>query len=81
MRIFRDTGHLFRFAAIFVAGSLVFLGVRGRLVPSSFGRYGHYRGAAISEIAARPVHFAGRQACETCHVEVAEKEKQGSTPL
>jgi len=77
MRFFRDTGHLFRFAGIFVTGFLVFLGVRGCLVPSSFGRYGHYRGAAISEIGARPIHFAGRQVCETCHVEIAEKEKQG----
>lgn len=77
MRSFRDTGHLFRFAGIFVVGTLVFLGIRGWLVPSSFGRYGHYRGAAISEIAANPIHFAGRQACETCHVDIAGQEKQG----
>lgn len=77
MRSFRDTEHLFRFAGIFVVGALVFLGIRGWLVPSSFGRYGHYRGAAISEIAAKPIHFAGRQACETCHVDIADKQKLG----
>jgi hypothetical protein len=77
MQILRDTGHLFRFAGIFIAGCLVFVGLRGCLVPKSFGRYGHYRGAAISEIASTPIHFAGRRACETCHVDIAEKEKQG----
>jgi len=77
MRILRDTEHLFRFAVIFVVGTLVFLGLRGCLVPSSFGRYGHYRAAAINEIAAKPIHYAGRQACEICHIEIAEKQKQG----
>jgi hypothetical protein len=47
------------------------------LVPKSFGRYGHYRGDAITETAARPVHFAGHQACEDCHADVLEKKKSG----
>jgi hypothetical protein len=29
MSVFKDSGHLFRFAALFVAGSLTFLGIRG----------------------------------------------------
>ena len=77
MRIFRDTGHLFRFAGIFVAAVLVFLGIRGWLVPHSFGQYGHYRGAAVSEIAAKPLHFAGHQTCETCHADIADKKSHG----
>ncbi len=77
MRIFRDAGHLLRFAGIFVVGTLLFIGIRSWLVPKSFGQYGHYRGDAISEIAAKPIQFAGRQACEACHGEIAEKEKQG----
>jgi hypothetical protein len=63
--------------AIFVVGAVIFVGIRGWLVPRSFGQYGHYRGDAIHEIAANPVHFAGREACETCHVEIADKKKQG----
>jgi hypothetical protein len=77
MRILREAGHLLRFAGIFIAGTLLFVGIRGWLVPKSFGQYGHYRGDAISEIAAKPIQFAGRQACKTCHVDIAEKAKHG----
>ena len=59
MNRFKDTGHLLRFAALFVIAFVVFLVIRHFVVPKSFGEYGHYRGAAIAEIAARPVHFAG----------------------
>ena len=51
MGVFKDTGHLFRFAGLFVLAFLVFLVVRHFVVPKSFGEYGHYRGAAIGEIA------------------------------
>jgi Cytochrome c7 and related cytochrome c len=77
MNAFKDAGHIFRLAAVFVAGILVFLGLRASLVPKSFGQYGHYRGDAIAEIAARPVSFAGHQACEDCHLDVLEKKKNG----
>jgi hypothetical protein len=65
MTRFKDTGHLLRFAALFVMAFVAFLIIRHFVVPKSFGEYGHYRGAAIPEIAARPVHFAGHQTCET----------------
>lgn len=77
MSVFRDVGHLFRFAGLFVLAFIVFLLIRGYAVPKSFGQYGHYRGAAIGEIAARPVHFAGHQACETCHADIADAKKTG----
>jgi Cytochrome c7 and related cytochrome c len=77
MRIFRDTGHLFRFAGIFAVAIFIFLAIRGWLVPHSFGQYGHYRGAALTEIATKPVHFAGHQTCETCHTDIADKKNAG----
>jgi hypothetical protein len=55
----------------------VFLVVRHFVVPKSFGQYGHYRGASMGEIAARPVQFAGHEACEACHTDVVEKKKNG----
>jgi hypothetical protein len=55
----------------------VFWGIRGYVVPKSFGQYGHYRGAAMSEIAAHPAHFAGHDACETCHTDVQDVKKTG----
>jgi transcription elongation factor Elf1 len=77
MRQFKDSGHLFRFAFLFAVAIVVFLVVRHFVVPKSFGEYGHYRGAAITEIAARPVHFAGQSTCETCHSDVAEMKTAG----
>jgi hypothetical protein len=77
MNSFKDAGHLFRLAGVFVAGILLFLVLRGFLVPKSFGEYGHYRGNALSEIAVRPVNFAGHETCEGCHADVLEKKKDG----
>ncbi len=77
MNAFKDAGHLFRLAAVFVCGILAFLGIRAVLVPKSFGQYGHYRGDALAEVAARPVSFAGHPACEDCHTDVLEKKKSG----
>ena len=79
MKIFRDTGHLFRVAAVFLVGSVAFLVLRSLLVPRSFGRYGHYRVNAITEIAALPVHYAGHQVCEGCQTDVLDVKKQGRT--
>jgi hypothetical protein len=77
MSVFKDAGHLFRFAGLFVLAFLVFLVVRHFVVPKSFGQYGHYRGASIGEIAARPVKFASHESCEACHSDVADKKKSG----
>ena len=77
MSIFKDAGHLFRFAGLFVLAFIVFLLIRGFVVPKSFGQYGHYRGAAITEMAARPMHFAGHEACETCHSDISDTKKNG----
>jgi uncharacterized CHY-type Zn-finger protein len=77
MSRFKGSGHLFRVAFVFVAGSIAFFIVRAILVPRTFGEYGHYRGDAIREIAAQPVAFAGHQACETCHTDVVEVKTGG----
>ncbi len=77
MKLFKDAGHLFRLAGVFLLGTLSFLAIRAFVVPHSFGQYGHYRGAAIAEIAAHPVHFAGHQTCETCHSDIAQTKSAG----
>jgi hypothetical protein len=77
MKTFNDAGHLFRLAAVFLAGVVLFLVARGFLVPRSFGQYGHYRGNAIAEIAALPVSYAGHQTCEACHTDVLEVKSKG----
>lgn len=75
--LFKDIEHLIRLALVMVIGVAVFVVIRAGIVPHSFGQYGHYRGDAIGEIAARPVAFAGHQTCEGCHTEVVEQKKLG----
>ncbi len=77
MSVMKDAGHLFRFAGLFVLAFVVFLVVRRFVVPKSFGEYGHYRGAAIAEMASHPTHFAGHQACEACHSDIADAKSKG----
>jgi hypothetical protein len=78
MKFLKDAGHLFRFAGLFVLAFLVFWGIRGFVVPKTFGQYGHYRGSAITDIAAKQMKFAGHQACEECHTDIAETKAHGS---
>ena len=73
----RDAGHLFRMAAVFGAGIVLFLVLRAIFVPRTFGQYGHYRGAALAEIADRPVVFAGHGACGSCHTDVYDLKRKG----
>jgi Cytochrome c554 and c-prime len=77
MSLFKDTGHFFRFAGLFVIAFIIFLVVRAYVVPKSFGKYGHYRADAITEIAARPMKYAGHKACEDCHSDVAATHAGG----
>jgi cytochrome c7-like protein len=75
-RPFKDAEHLFRLAALFIAGLLVFGIARAELVPPSFGTLGHYRANAIGEIRSRPVAYAGQAACAECHGDVVETKSE-----
>jgi uncharacterized CHY-type Zn-finger protein len=77
MNMFKDIEHLIRLAAVMMIALVVFVVLRAAVVPRSFGQYGHYRGAAISEIAARPPAFAGHAVCEGCHTDVVDQKKLG----
>jgi uncharacterized CHY-type Zn-finger protein len=66
-RILRDGGHLIRPAVVLLAGIVLFLLLRSAVVPKAFGKYGHYRPAALDTSRARPVRFAGQEACLLCH--------------
>jgi len=65
------------FLGLFVIAFIIFLVVRHFVVPKSFGEYGHYRGAAVDEIGALPVKFAGHQTCEMCHADVLATKSAG----
>lgn len=75
--MFKDVEHLIRLAAVMVLALLLFVVLRAAVVPKSFGQYGHYRGAAVAEIAAGTPAFAGHEVCEGCHTDVADQKKSG----
>jgi hypothetical protein len=73
----KDSEHLLRLAAVFLVIFLSFLFIRTHFVPKSFGLYGHYRADALKEITARPMAFAGHQACAECHDDVVKTKAVG----
>jgi hypothetical protein len=77
MKRFKDAEHLVRIAAVFLAGTATILCFRAWFVPKSFGQYGHYRGDAITEVAALPTVYAGQETCEACHAEVLTVKAAG----
>lgn len=73
----RNTEHLLRVVLLLALGLIGFLLVRRAVVPAEFGKYGHFRPGALDEIRAKPVKFAGRQACEACHTDQVEVKSKG----
>lgn len=69
-------------ALLFVAAIAALIAARILLIPKSFGKYGHYRAAAVDEIAARPINYAGYQVCGECHDDIyAVKENSNHRGL
>jgi hypothetical protein len=62
-----------RLGIAFAVLAIVFMAVRQRLVPDTFGEAGHYRAAAVDSIAAYPLQYAGHEECTLCHRPIAEK--------
>jgi hypothetical protein len=56
----------------------VYFTARYFLTPQSFGEYGHYRAAALQEIASRQPYWAGKAACVECHTDHAAKLAGGA---
>jgi hypothetical protein len=76
-RFLRDSAHLIRPALVLLAGLGVFLAIRAAVVPKSFGRYGHYRAAALDLIRSRPISYAGQDICVMCHDDEAKARAAG----
>ena len=72
----RDTRHLwilFLLIALVGAGSLA---ARNRAVPETFGEFGPYRGAALREIASRPMKLQADHVCLECHSDVGDERAE-----
>lgn len=59
-----------RLTVVLVVLLVAFLPVRRMLVPSDFGKHGHYRASALEEAAALPTVYAGHVVCNDCHDDV-----------
>lgn len=53
----------------------VFIIMRHFLVPSDFGRYGHYRASAVDEIASLDIKYIEHTVCNDCHVDIGSIKK------
>ena len=73
----RSTEHLVRVLVLLGLGVVAFLLIQRVVVPADFGKYGHFRPAALDDIRARPVKFGGHEICEACHSDVAEAKSKG----
>ncbi len=69
--------QLTRLATLFAALILALILARSFLIPKTFGQLGHYRAAAVEEIGAADVKYAGHQACSTCHEDIAKTRAAG----
>jgi len=76
--LFKDKEHLVRMAGLFAVGLLLFVVLRGVLIPSDFGEFGHFRGGALEDNRGAALAFAGRKACEECHDDVAAERVGGA---
>jgi nitrate/TMAO reductase-like tetraheme cytochrome c subunit len=75
-KFLKDREHLIRMAAFFVAGLACFLIARALLIPKDFHELGHFRTGALADNMARPMAFAGRDTCESCHLDVVDERKE-----
>src|SRR5579871_322827 len=73
----RNAEHLIRVVVLLAVGLIAFLVIRRAVIPAEFGKYGHFRPAAMDDVRAKPVKFAGHDACESCHSDEADMKNKG----
>lgn len=56
-----------RISIVYGCVVFAFIGFRSLTVPESFGKTGHFRHAALAELASHPMKFEGKQPCIDCH--------------
>jgi len=63
-----------RHVLLLIVFVVAFILLRSLLVPSSFGQYGHYRGDALGENAARIPKYSGKDSCTDCHSKIVDQQ-------
>jgi hypothetical protein len=72
-RLSKMPPQVLRIVLLAVGIVVIYSVARYFLTPPSFGRYGWFRGEALAEIAARPMVYGGKKACEECHSDEVQK--------
>ncbi len=70
--------QILRLLAVFAVVGVGLVVARSALLPPTYGKYGHYRAAAVQAITARPVKYAGHAECGDCHEDVAAQRLAGN---
>lgn len=71
---YKNIDHIVRLILVYLLILGGFLLIRKLLAPKSFGKYGHYRGDSVIEIANSEVILQGDNTCKKCHREIYEKK-------
>ena len=58
MRLWKLPGPVVRILLIFILAVAALVAIRSAFTPESFGEIGHYRAAAVPQIAAQPISYA-----------------------
>ena len=70
MKIPKIPQQIIRLSVIFVLIIAALIAARIILIPTSFGKYGHYRADAVGEIMNQEISYAGHQICVECHDDI-----------
>jgi hypothetical protein len=63
-----------RLAVAFAIFISLFLVLRHFLIPDTFGKYGPYRAASLDDYSSLEIHYAGQQACFSCHQDIEDEK-------
>jgi cytochrome c553 len=59
--------HIVRLLVLIAVVAIVAISAKKFLTPDTFYQYGHYRGAAVAEIASKVPKLQGSASCQPCH--------------
>ncbi|MFQ6114498.1 MAG: cytochrome c3 family protein [bacterium] len=66
-----------RLSILLVILLVLLIVARRILVPSDYGKYGHFRASAVDEIISQDIRYAGHETCAECHDDIAEVKSKG----
>jgi hypothetical protein len=72
------TKHVFRAAILLLAVLVAMVLGRSLFVPKTWGEFGRYRGAAVTDFRQKPIRHGGDESCAMCHDEEYAEHAAGA---